>query len=42
MSDYVGIVRNMLRLQRANRRILMMKDRNKEFYKKTKVSVDLF
>jgi len=41
MSDYVGIVRNTLRLQRANRRILMMKDEIREFYKKTKVSVDL-
>ncbi len=41
MSDYVGIVRNTIRLQRALRRILMMKDEIREFYKKTKVSVDL-
>ncbi|MBS1514696.1 MAG: L-aspartate oxidase [Bacteroidetes bacterium] len=41
MSDYVGIVRNTIRLQRANRRILMMKDEIREFYKKTKVSVEL-
>lgn len=41
MSDYVGIVRNTLRLKRAYRRILMMKDEIREFYKKTKVSVDL-
>ncbi|MBN8568754.1 MAG: L-aspartate oxidase [Ignavibacteria bacterium] len=41
MSDYVGIVRNTLRLKRAYRRILMMKDEIREFYKKTKVSVEL-
>ncbi len=41
MSDYVGIVRNTIRLKRAYRRILMMKDEIREFYKKTKVSVDL-
>jgi len=41
MSDYVGIVRNTIRLQRALRRILMMKEEIREFYKKTKVSVDL-
>lgn len=41
MSDYVGIVRNTIRLKRAYRRVLMMKDEIREFYKKTKVSVDL-
>lgn len=41
MSDYVGIVRNTIRLKRALRRILMMKEEIREFYKKTKVSVDL-
>jgi len=41
MSDYVGIVRNTIRLQRALRRILMMKEEIRDFYKKTKVSVDL-
>ena len=41
MSDYVGIVRNTIRLKRAYRRILMMKDEIREFYKKTKVGVDL-
>lgn len=41
MSDYVGIVRNMIRLQRAFRRVGMMKDEIEDFYKKTKVNVDL-
>jgi L-aspartate oxidase len=41
MSDYVGIVRNTYRLERAYRRIKMMKDEVRDFYKKTKVSVDL-
>jgi L-aspartate oxidase len=41
MSDYVGIVRSTYRLERALRRIKMMKDEIKEFYKRTKVSVDL-
>jgi len=41
MSDYVGIVRNMLRLERAYRRIKMMREEIKEFYDKTKVNVDL-
>ncbi|MFZ1321962.1 MAG: L-aspartate oxidase [Ignavibacteria bacterium] len=41
MSDYVGIVRNMLRLERAYRRIKMMRQEIKEFYDKTKVNVDL-
>ena len=41
MSDYVGIVRSTYRLERAQRRIKMMKDEIKEFYKRTKVSVEL-
>lgn len=41
MSDYVGIVRNIYRLQRAKRRIEMMKDEIFEFYKKTKITVEL-
>ncbi len=41
MSDYVGIVRNTLRLERAYRRIEMMKREIKDFYDKTKVSVEL-
>lgn len=41
MSDYVGIVRNTIRLERALRRVKMMKDEIKDFYKKTKVSVEL-
>jgi len=41
MSDYVGIVRNTFRLERSYRRIKMMMDETEDFYKKTKVSVDL-
>jgi L-aspartate oxidase len=41
MSDYVGIVRNIYRLERAMRRIDMMKDEIFEFYKKTKITVEL-
>lgn len=41
MSDYVGIVRSTYRLERALRRIEMMKNEIKDFYKKTKVSVEL-
>ncbi|HMQ69360.1 MAG TPA: L-aspartate oxidase [Ignavibacteria bacterium] len=41
MSDFVGIVRNTLRLERAYRRIKMMRDEIEDFYKKTKVSVEL-
>lgn len=41
MSDYVGIVRNTYRLQRALRRIKMIKKEIKEFYNRTKVSVEL-
>jgi len=41
MSDYIGIVRNTLRLERAYRRIRMMNDEIKDFYDKTKVNVEL-
>lgn len=41
MSDYVGIVRNTIRLERALRRIKMMMEEIKDFYEKTKVSVEL-
>ena len=41
MSDYVGIVRNTYRLKRAFRRIKMMREEIKEFYNRTKVTVEL-
>ena len=41
MSDYVGIVRNTIRLERAYRRMEMMRDEIRSFYKKTKVNVEL-
>ncbi len=41
MSDYVGIVRNKIRLERAYRRMKLMKDEIEDFYKKTKVNVNL-
>ncbi|MDQ3019699.1 MAG: L-aspartate oxidase [Bacteroidota bacterium] len=41
MSDYVGIVRNTIRLERAYRRMKMMKDEIRDFYTKTKVNVEL-
>jgi len=41
MNDYVGIVRNTYRLERALRRTKMMREETEEFYKKTKVSVEL-
>lgn len=41
MSDYVGIVRNTYRLKRALTRIKMMKKEIKEFYDRTKVTVEL-
>ena len=41
MSDYVGIVRSTYRLQRALTRIKMMKKEINEFYRKTKVTVEL-
>jgi len=41
MSDYIGIVRNTIRLERAYRRMKMMKEEIKDFYEKTKVNVEL-
>jgi L-aspartate oxidase len=41
MNDYVGIVRNTVRLQRAYRRIKMLKEEIKEYYTRTKVTVEL-
>lgn len=41
MSDYVGIVRNTYRLERAMKRLKMIKTEINDFYKKTKVSVEL-
>lgn len=41
MSDYVGIVRSDFRLERAQRRLAMLKEETEEFYKKTKLSVKL-
>lgn len=41
MSDYVGIVRNTIRLERAYRRMKMMRDEIRTFYKKTKINVEL-
>lgn len=41
MSDFVGIVRNMYRLKRAMRRIVMMQEEINEFYLKTKLNVEL-
>ncbi len=41
MSDYVGIVRSISRLERAMRRIKMLREEIKEFYYKTKVTVEL-
>ncbi len=41
MSDYIGIVRNTIRLERAFRRMKMMMEEIEEFYRKTKVNVEL-
>ncbi|MGR3810585.1 L-aspartate oxidase [Jiulongibacter sp. NS-SX5] len=41
MSDYVGIVRSDFRLNRAMRRLKMLKEETEEFYKKSKLSVKL-
>ncbi len=41
MSDYVGIVRSDLRLQRAMRRIEFLKEETEAYYKRTKISAEL-
>ena len=41
MSDYVGIVRNNERLQRANRRLDLLHDETERLYEKTEVSPQL-
>ncbi len=41
MSDYVGIVRNTVRLQRAFRRIKMLREEIRDYYIRTKVNVEL-
>ena len=41
MSSYVGIVRSMLRLERAQRRVRMLHAETEDFYKRTKVSSGL-
>jgi len=41
MNDYVGIVRNTVRLKRAFRRIKMLREEIKEYYNRTKVTVEL-
>ncbi len=41
MNDYVGIVRNTVRLQRAFRRIKMLREEIKEYYTRTKVTVEI-
>lgn len=41
MSNYVGIVRSNLRLERAMRRISMIYDETEDFYRKTKISPEL-
>jgi L-aspartate oxidase len=38
MWDYVGIVRSNLRLERANRRLQLIRDEIENFYKKTKIT----
>ncbi|MDF3077055.1 MAG: nadB [Sphingobacteriaceae bacterium] len=41
MSDYVGIVRSDFRLERAMRRLGLLYEETEDFYKKTKLSVQL-
>lgn len=41
MSDYVGIVRSTLRLERASRRLRLLYEETEEFYEGVRVSVEL-
>jgi L-aspartate oxidase len=41
MSDYVGIVRSMLRLERAARRIRLLHEETEDFYQRTRLSSPL-
>ena len=41
MSDYVGIVRSTLRLERAARRLRLLYEETEEFYQRVRVSVEL-
>lgn len=41
MADYVGIVRSDFRLERAMRRLSLIKQETEDFYKKTKLSMKL-
>jgi L-aspartate oxidase len=41
MADYVGIVRSDFRLERAMRRLNLLKQETEDFYKITKLSVKL-
>ncbi|HSN60608.1 MAG TPA: hypothetical protein VLR49_06720, partial [Ferruginibacter sp.] len=41
MSDYVGIVRNDKRLQRANRRLDLLHEETEQLYEKTELSPQL-
>ncbi len=41
MSDYVGIVRSSLRLERARRRLRLLFDETEDYYQRARVSVDL-
>lgn len=41
MSDYVGIVRSRLRLERAFRRTHLLHDETEDFYRRSRVSAGL-
>lgn len=41
MSDYVGIVRSTMRLERARRRVKLLHEEVESFYQRTKVTVEL-